>query len=113
MVRLKEEKIQTEHKAIEIMPLPLAVYIPLVQHLGKACLPQVKIGDSVLVGQRLASVDAHVYAPLHASISGKVAAVTNRPHPVLGDCLAIIIDSDAKDALFEQVLVQRTKGEVE
>jgi electron transport complex protein RnfC len=113
MVRLKEEKIQTERKAIEIMPLPSRVYIPLIQHLGKACLPQVKIGDSVLVGQRLASVDAHVYAPIHASISAKVAVITDRPHPVLGDCLAIIIDSDAKDGLFDQVLVQRTKEEIE
>ncbi len=113
MVRLKEEKTQTEHKAIEVMPLSSRVYIPLVQHLGKACLPQVKAGDSVFTGQRLASVDAHVYAPIHASISGKVTAITNCSHPVLGDCLAIIIDSDAKDGLFDQVSVQRTKEEIE
>jgi electron transport complex protein RnfC len=113
MVRLEEEKNQTEHKAIEVMPLPAAVYIPLTQHLGKACLPQVKIGDSVLVGQHIAGVDAHVYAPIHASVSGRVTAITNKPHPVLGDCQAMVIDSDTRDELFEGVLTRREKEEVE
>ncbi len=113
MVRLKEEKARVQDKAIETMPLPSRACIPLVQHLGKACLAQVKIGDSVLVGQLLASVDAHVYAPIHASISGKVAAIRNAVHPVLGQCQAIIIDSDGRDALFGQTLAQRTKEEIE
>jgi len=94
MVRLEEHKRQTEHRPIEKLPLPKMAYIPLSQHLGKPCLPEVKIGDAVSVGQRIASVEARVYAPIHASISGKVLAVQDWPHPVLGTCKAITIESD-------------------
>jgi electron transport complex protein RnfC len=113
MVRLKEQKAQTEHRGIEIMPPSSRVYIPLIQHLGKACVPEVKIGDTVLVGQKLASVDAHVYAPIHASVSGSVYGIKDWPHPVLGRSQAIIIDSDAKAGLFDKTLVKKTKEEIE
>ena len=98
MVRLEEHKRETENKAIEKMPLPSRVYIPLSQHLGKICIPEVKIGDDVFTGQRIGSSAAHVYAPVHASISGKVIAIQEWPHPVLGRCKAIVIESDGKDS---------------
>ncbi len=97
MVRLEERKHYTEDKAIEALPQPKRVYLPMSQHLGKACVPEVKPGDSVLVGQRIASVQAHVSAPIHASVSGKVAAVSDWPHPLLGRCQAVVIDSDGQD----------------
>lgn len=97
MVRLEEHKTEAENKAIEKMPQPSRVYIPLSQHLGKICSPEVKIGDSVFVGQRIGSVQAHVYAPVHASVSGKVTFVQDWPHPALGRCKAIVIESDGKD----------------
>ena len=79
------------------MPLPARVYLPLSQHLGKACNPEVKVGDMVLTGQRIASIEAHVTAPVHASISGRVSAIQQWPHPVLGRCQAIVIEGDGKD----------------
>ncbi|MDP3732479.1 MAG: electron transport complex subunit RsxC [Candidatus Omnitrophota bacterium] len=97
MVRLEEHKIETENKAIEKMPLPPKVYIPLSQHLGKICIPEVKMGDYVFTGQKIGSALAHVYAPVHASISGKVTSIQEWPHPVLGRCKAIVIDGDGKD----------------
>ncbi len=92
MVRLEEHKHATENSPIEKMPLPSKAYIPLSQHLGKICSPEVKLGDAVLTGQRIAVAQAHVYSPIHASISGKVASIQEWPHPVLGKCKAIIID---------------------
>jgi electron transport complex protein RnfC len=97
MVRLEEQKHQTEEKAIEKMPLSSRVYIPLIQHLGKPCSPQVKIGDSVFTGQKIATAEAGVYAPIHASLSGKVISIQDWPHPVLGRCRAIVIESDGQD----------------
>jgi electron transport complex protein RnfC len=97
MVRLEEHKHQTEEKAIEKMPLSSRVYIPLIQHLGKPCSPQVKIGDSVFTGQKIATAEAGVYAPIHASLSGKVISIQDWPHPVLGRCRAIVIESDEQD----------------
>ncbi len=97
MVRLEEHKTEAENKAIEKIPLPPKVYIPLSQHLGKICEPQVKIGDYVFTGQRIGSAQANVYAPVHASISGKVTSIQDWPHPVLGRCKTIVIETDGKD----------------
>jgi electron transport complex protein RnfC len=99
MVKLEEHKSETENKAIQRLKVPAKVYIPLSQHLGKVCIPEVKIGDSVLTGQRIAGVQAHVYAPIHASISGKVSAIQDWPHPLLGRCKAIVIEGDGQDSL--------------
>ena len=98
MVRLEEHKRETENKAIEKMPLPRRVYIPLSQHLGKICEPQVKMGDDVFTGQRIGSAQANVYAPVHASVSGKIASIQEWPHTVLGRCKAVVIESDGKDS---------------
>jgi len=97
MVRLEEHKHTSENNAIEKMPLPQKAYLPLSQHLGKSCIPEVKIGDSVLKGQRIASVQAHVYAPVHSSVSGKIVAIGDWPHPTLGRAKAIVIESDGLD----------------
>lgn len=93
MVKLEEHKHRTEEKVIETLPLPSKVYIPLSQHIGKACNPLVKAGDSVVVGQKIASIQAHVYAPVHASVSGKVAAIQEWPHPVLGRSKVVVIEN--------------------
>ena len=96
MVRLAENKHYSEDKPIEELLVPLKVYLPLIQHLGKACNPLVEIGDSVILGQKIAGIETNVYAPIHASISGKVIAIQNWPHPVLGRAKAIVIESDAR-----------------
>lgn len=111
MIKLEEHKHLTESKSIERLPLPAKVYLPLIQHLGKACIPQVKAGDIVLAGQKIASVQAQVSAPIHASISGKVLAIQDYPHPLLGRCAAIVIESDAEDKLRAQT--PRSQEEVE
>ncbi|MCX5703913.1 MAG: electron transport complex subunit RsxC [Candidatus Omnitrophica bacterium] len=98
MVKLEEHKHDTESKSIEKIPLPARVYIPLSQHLGKICEPRVQAGDSLFTGQKIAEAGAHVYSPVHASISGKVSSIQDWPHPVLGRCKTVVIDSDGLDS---------------
>jgi len=102
MVKLAENKHYTENKATERLPLPAKVYLPLIQHLGKICNPEVKVGDTVKLGQRIASIQASLYAPIHASISGVVSAIQDWPHPVLGRAKAIVLEGNgqAEDAYF-------------
>jgi len=97
MVRLEEHKQRAENQPIENSPLPSRAYISLSQHLGKLCNPEVKVGDTVLTGQRIATVQAHVFAPIHSSVSGKVISIQDWPHPVLGRCKAVVIESDGLD----------------
>jgi electron transport complex protein RnfC len=98
MVRLAEHKRSTENKAIEKLPLPQRVYLPLIQHLGRACLSLVNAGDAVALGQKIAGVQgSSVSAPVHASVSGKVIAIQDWPHPTLGRCKTVIIESDGQE----------------
>jgi len=111
MVKLEEHKHQTENKAIEKLPLPSTVYIPLSQHLGKICSPKVLIGDSVFSGEKIASSEAAVYAPIHSSLSGKVVAIQDWPHPALGRCKTIVIESDGHDNT--QYAIRKTQDEID
>ncbi|MFA6383963.1 MAG: electron transport complex subunit RsxC [Candidatus Omnitrophota bacterium] len=99
MVRIAEYKFYTEHKRIETLPPPAIVYIPIIQHLGKPCdIFDIKPGDQVSVGQRLAIAASQPFAPIHSSVSGKVTAIQNWPHPAAGTCKTIVIENDSLDS---------------
>jgi len=97
VVELEESKIYTKNHRIENMPPPRQVYIPLNQHIGRLTTPTVKVGEEVFLGQKLATSDAAVSSPIHASISGRVGAIQNWPHPIVGICRAVVIENDSKD----------------
>ncbi|MBI5788417.1 MAG: electron transport complex subunit RsxC [Candidatus Schekmanbacteria bacterium] len=88
-----EQKL-TALSAIEVAPIPKKVTLHLSQHIGAPAEPLVKKGDEVKVGQLIASAAAFVSAPIHASISGKVADIDNYPHPMGKYLPAIVIESN-------------------
>ena len=54
------------------------VKLPLKQHIGEVCKPEVKEGEKVSRGDLIGSVpDGKLGANIHASISGKIEKVTN------------------------------------
>ena len=61
-----------------VMPAPATVYIPLSQHIGAPCVPCVGVGDEVSVGTLIATSDAAVSAPIHASVSGTVKELADK-----------------------------------
>ncbi|MBR4308293.1 MAG: electron transport complex subunit RsxC [Oscillospiraceae bacterium] len=75
---------------------PKEVVIPLQQHIGTPCSPLVKVGDHVLLGQKIGDGEG-LCVPVHASVSGKVLAIETRPHPSLGQALAVVIENDYRD----------------
>ncbi|RKY33303.1 MAG: electron transport complex subunit RsxC [Candidatus Omnitrophota bacterium] len=103
MVKIEENKHSTENKIIEELPLPSKAYLYLSQHTGKPSEPVVKTGDVVLVGQKIADAQGLISAVLHASVSGKILAIQDWPHPVLGKSKAIVIESDGKDSFVLSV----------
>ena len=66
------------------------------QHVGAPCKPLVAKGDTVLVGQKIADSQAYVSAPIHASVSGTVSAITQVMLPGGQFVEAIVIDSDGQ-----------------
>lgn len=79
-----------------VLPCPDQVTIPMQQHVGAPCRPLVKVGDTVDVGQKIGDSDAYVSAPIHASISGKVTAITQVTLPGGQRTDAVVIQSDGE-----------------
>ncbi|MFA5389315.1 MAG: electron transport complex subunit RsxC [Candidatus Omnitrophota bacterium] len=98
----------TRNKKIEPAPIPAKVILPLSQHAGAPSEPVVKPGDSVKTGSLIAQAKGFISANLHSSISGKVIAIEDSPHPVTGITRAIVVESDGQDtkAQLESVLAK-------
>ncbi|NVO28121.1 electron transport complex subunit RsxC [Donghicola sp. C2-DW-16] len=76
-------KFLTADCAIEEMPLPKLLRIPLQQHIGAEAAALVKRGDRVLKGQLIGKARGPVSANIHSPTSGTVVAVGEfvAPHP--------------------------------
>lgn len=61
--------------AVESLPLPEVVTIPLAQHIGAPATAKVAKGDSVSAGQLIAEATGFMSANIHSSVSGTVTAV--------------------------------------
>ncbi|AWI03816.1 electron transport complex subunit RsxC [Clostridium drakei] len=110
-VHPNDRKSYTSGKAIEVLPVPNKVTIPVRQHIGAPCSPVVKKGDEVKKGQVIAKTDAFVSANIHASISGTVVDIGDYNHPVFGKCQAIVIENDGKDEWVEGIPMERNDWE--
>ena len=86
--------------------LPERVVIPLRQSLGAPATPCVAVGDEVKVGTKIGEPGGFVSVPVHASISGKVAAVGRFPHPSGGEDMAVVIEGDGADT-WDETLKER------
>jgi len=96
-----EGKHLTAGKPIEPALTPKTVTLPLRQHIGDPCEPLVAVGDCVKLGQRIGERTDGLSAPVHASVSGTVTAITVAPHPVEGQGPAIVIENDGLYAAAE------------
>lgn len=70
-----EEGKYTASKAIEVLPIPERVYIPLSQSLGAPSVPIVNKGDKVKTGQLIAKGEAFISANIHSSVTGVVEKI--------------------------------------
>jgi electron transport complex protein RnfC len=61
--------------AIQTLPLPAEVKIPVAQHIGAPAQPVVAVGDQVKVGQLIAQAAGFVSANVHSPVSGKVKKI--------------------------------------
>ena len=71
-----EKKKLTCDKELIFFPEPDYVTIPLSQHIGAPTAPIVEVGDMVKRGDIVGEAGKGLSVNIHASISGKVVAVT-------------------------------------
>lgn len=93
----------TENCKIVRMPTPEKVILPMQQHIGAPCTPTVKVGDTVKVGQVIGDSDKFISAPIHASVSGKITAISDTVLANGRQAPAVTIESDGEMAIFEEI----------
>jgi len=102
-LRLQAHKKMSTSEAIQVVPLPEQLILPITQHAGDAAQPIVGIGERVLKGQLLAEPDGSIGAPVHASSSGKIVAIeawpVSRRYGDTAPC--IVIECDGEDRSIE------------
>lgn len=85
------------------MPCPDQVILAMQQHLGAPCIPTVKVGDKVSVGDVVGDSDKYVCAPIHASISGTVSKIVELLLPTGQKTQGVVIDSDGEMRMSERI----------
>ena len=98
----KENKEYAENFAVVDFPAPDELVIPMVQHIGAPCLPLVKKGDQVTMGQKIGDKQG-LCVPVHDSVSGKVKAVEIRPHTNGTMVMSVVITNDHQDTLCPDI----------
>ena len=98
-----QNKAQSVQTPIEQAPIPATLTFPLSQHIGAPAKAIVSVGECVLKGQKIAEAQGFVSVPIHASSSGTVVAIENRPiaHASGFDAPCIVIETDGKDTWAE------------
>jgi electron transport complex protein RnfC len=94
----------TKRAEITEARLPARVVIPLRQALGAPAEPCVRVGDEVRTGQKIGEASGFVSVPVHASITGKVAAIGRFPHPLGSEQAAIVIEGEGDEAWDDSVV---------
>lgn len=101
-IHMNEYKL-TAASAIEKMPAPQKVYIPLSQHIGAPCSPTVAIGDIVDKGQIIGTVEQGLGCPIHATVSGKVSAIDEVLTPMGRKVRRVVIENDGEERYHESI----------
>ena len=78
----QEQKHFSAESAIEVLPAPANVLLPLLQNIGAPCKTIVKPKQNVCYGEMVAESKAIISASIHSPISGKVMkeSVTTLPN---------------------------------
>ena len=91
-----DKKELSAHAELKTAKEPKQVVIPMSQHIGAPCKPLVAVGDQVKKGQKIGDGEG-LCVPVHASVSGKVVAIEERPHPNGSNVLSVVIENDFKE----------------
>ncbi len=103
-----ENKTLSRDAAIEVVPTPKRVVLPLLQNIGAPCKPIVKAKQKVVAGETIGVGEAFVSANLHSPVSGVVEKIGVCTLPNGRHLPAISIKADGEqiegEALYNDVL---------
>lgn len=90
-------------EALQPLTPPGEVVIPLRQHIGAPVQPLVKVGDTVKLGQKIGDNERGLCAPVHASVSGRVKAISIVDSADGRKVQAIVLENDGLDTPDEAI----------
>ena len=96
--------------AIEVLPIPKEVRVPLLQHLGAPCEATGKPRTKVDIGDVVGDSDAFVSAPVHASITGATGRASMTTLPNGRHVPVVPIKADKEQSLEGQTLYDEILG---
>ncbi|MDD2736422.1 MAG: electron transport complex subunit RsxC [Desulfuromonadaceae bacterium] len=102
-IHVTGHKELTSQATTTVAAVPDKLYIPLSQHIGAACAPLVHVGDRVKKGQCIGDVKNFVSSPIHATVSGSVAAIEVMEHPGGSFVPCIVIENDRLEEWHESI----------
>ncbi|MHB8880729.1 MAG: electron transport complex subunit RsxC [Thermodesulfovibrionales bacterium] len=92
-----DKKTLAAHSPVTEAKPPKIVVIPLSQHAGAPCKPLVTIGQEVKKGEVIGEPGGFVSAPVHASVSGTVAALAEFPNAMGRMVNSVVIENNGKE----------------
>lgn len=96
-------KESTRRKPLNLLSdPPKEIILPLQMCADGFSVPLVRPGDRVKVGQPVAQWSQTGGAAVHASVSGRVTALEDRPHPWGGSSPAIVIHNDGQGTPWDR-----------
>lgn len=98
-IKVVPNKENTRYEKIENIPFPEEVTLYTSQHIGAPSNVVVKKGDIVNRGQLIAAAQGGCSANLHASISGKIKAISKIAMPGGKVCNAVVIKKEGEQNL--------------
>ena len=98
------QKHLSAEQAIQILPMPSRLHVPLQQHTGRSAVAVVKVGQTVRKGELLGQEQGGVSAPVHAPTSGVITAIGDftAPHVSGLPLPTVTLESDGEDRWLEQ-----------
>jgi len=105
-----ERKELAEDAAIEVLPTPKQVTIPLVQHLGAPAEPLVKPKQAVTLGEKIGRAGGFISAAVHATVAGTVGRATRVTLPNARHVAAVPIAAAEDQPLAGEALREETFG---
>ncbi len=104
-VHPQDRKQLSADQAIESLPLPPLLHIPLQQHIGAPAEPLVRRGDQVKKGALLARSQGAISAPVHAPTSGRIMGIGGYPaHHASGlSVRTITLKPDGRDEWIDNL----------
>lgn len=101
-IHIPHEKLTAEMETVK-MPLPTRVVLPMQQHVGTPCVPQVKRKQHVEVGQLIGHADARLTCDIFSPVSGVVTEIRQMHYSNGWSDEAVVIEPDGEQTVHPSV----------